>query len=189
MWRVRATPFAPPRWVYSWLRDSQLLGQTRNETITYVLERMRQNQSHFFGPSTFGNCAAVWPHRGYPPLSRIISGTIDVNNQSYGKEHWTMGCHGSVGFLNAVLRVLNIPVLPVWVCGHELAYFATEALYLDHGDDPYNLNVKSSTQPISLLFIDEATYGSRFSPDATINVPGAGTACNNVGLAAQTFPQ
>lgn len=184
-----STPFAPPRWVYSWLRDAQLLGQTRKDTISNVLEWMRQAMSHFFGPSTFGNCEAVWQYRGYPPLSRIISGTIDANNQSYGAEHWTMGCHGSVGFLNAVLRVLNIPVLPVWVCGHELAYFPTEGLYLDHGDDPYNLNVKGSTQPVSLLFIDEATYAARFDQDATINIPGPGTPCNNIGLAAQTFPQ
>ena len=62
--------------------------------------------------------------------------TIDANNPAQGKQHWTMGCHSSVGFLNAVLRVVKIPVLPVWVCGHELAYFPTEGLYLDHGMIP-----------------------------------------------------
>ncbi len=185
-----SSPFAPPRWVYSWLRDTQLLGQTRKETISNVLEWMRQNMWHFFGASTFGNCDAVWQYRGYPPLSRIVNGTTDANNPSQGKQHYTMGCHGSVGFLNAMLRVLNIPVLPVWVCGHELAYFPTEGLYLDHGDDPYNLNVRSSSQPVSLLLIDEATYATRFDPDPTINILAAsGNPCNNVGLAAQTFPQ
>jgi hypothetical protein len=143
---------------------------------------------HFYGPQTYGNCDAVWQYRGYPPLSRIVTGTTDANNPTLGQADYTMGCHGSVGFLNAMLRVLNIPVLPVWVCGHELAYFPTEGLYLDHGDDPYNLNVRSSTQPISLVLIDEATYAARFDPDPTINV-SAGNGCNSIGLSAQNFPQ
>lgn len=183
-----STPFAPPRWVYSWLRDNNLLGQTRKDTICRVLDWMRHNMSHFYGNSTFINCQAVWQYRGYPPLSRIIAGTIDANNPTSGNMHWTMGCHGSVGFLNAVLRVLNIPVLPVWVCGHELAYFPTEGLYLDHGDDPYNQNVKNSSQPISLVLIDEATYAARFSADPTVNIASPSPACSNVGLSAQTFP-
>ncbi|HVZ38109.1 MAG TPA: hypothetical protein VHI13_02450 [Candidatus Kapabacteria bacterium] len=184
-----STPFAPPRWVYSWLRDNQLLGATRKETIYHVLDWMRHNMWHFFGAATFGNCQAIWQYRGYPPLSRIVTGTIDANNQGFGQQHWTMGCHGSLGFLNAILRVLNIPVLPVWVCGHELAYFPTEGLYMDHGDDPYNQNVKNSQKPISLVLIDAATYATRFSQDATVNLPGPGPECSNVGLTAQTFPQ
>jgi len=183
-----ASPFAPPRWIYSWLRDTQLIAPARKDTICLVLDWMRHNMWHFLGASTFGRCQAIWQYRGYPPLSRIIAGTTDADYPSEGQQHWTMGCHGSVGFLNAILRVLNIPVLPVWVCGHELAYFPTEGVYLDHGDDPYNQIVKSSSKPISLIFIDEATYAARFSPDPTVNITG-GTACANVGLAAQTFPQ
>lgn len=183
-----ASPFAPPRWVYSWLRDNQIIDQTRKDTIDNLLEWMRQHLVHFYGPQTYGNCDAVWQYRGYPPLSRIVTGTTDANNPTLGQADYTMGCHGSVGFLNAMLRVLNIPVLPVWVCGHELAYFPTEGLYLDHGDDPYNLNVRSSTQPISLVLIDEATYAARFDPDPTINI-SAGNGCNSVGLSAQNFPQ
>ncbi|HTP81613.1 MAG TPA: hypothetical protein VMQ11_01640 [Alphaproteobacteria bacterium] len=184
-----STPFAPPRWVYSFLRDNQLIGQTRKDTIGRVLDWMRHNMWHFLGAPTFGVCQAVWQYRGYPPLSRIVAGTVDANNPLEGNQHWTMGCHGSVGFLNAVLRVLNVPVLPVWVCGHELAYFPTEGLYLDHGDDPYNQNVKNSPQPIALVFIDEATYATRFSQDPTANLTGPPSACSNVGMAAQTFPQ
>jgi hypothetical protein len=190
-----STPFAPPRWIYSWLRDNQLIGQTRIDTIYRVLDWMRHNMWHFMGAATFGNCQAIWQYRGYPPLSRIIAGTVDANNSGEGTQHWTMGCHGSVGFLNAVLRVLNVPALPVWAgneatCGnHELAYFPTESLYLDHGDDPYNTNVSGSSKPISLLLIDEATYAARFSPDPTVNVLGLDSLCNEIGLAAQTFPQ
>jgi hypothetical protein len=51
-------------------------------------------------------------------FSSIIAGTTDVNN---GFAHWTAGCHGSVGFYTEILKAVNIPVRPVWVCGHELA--------------------------------------------------------------------
>jgi hypothetical protein len=121
-----------------------LIGPSRLATIYNVLQWMRQNMSHFYGQSDFGTCNAVWQYRGYPPLSRIVHGTVDANYPTLGTQHWTAGCHGSVGFLSAVLRAVNIPVRPVWVCGHELAYFITEGLYLDHGDGPYNLNVKNS---------------------------------------------
>ena len=69
-----------------------------------------------------------------------------------------------------MLRAVNIPVQPVWVCGHELAHFMTENLYLDHGDDPYNANVKNSNSPILSLLIDEATYTAWFTSDLTVNI-------------------
>ena len=99
-----------------------------------------------------------------------MHGTVDANYPTLGTQHWTAGCHGSVGFLSAVLRAVNIPVQPVWVCGHELAYFITEGLYLDHGDGPYNLNVKNSPSPINSLLIDEATYELWFTTDLTVNI-------------------
>ena len=185
-----STPFAPLTYTYSFQKLYGLVGATRLETIGRLLDWMRYNLVHFFGLSTFGNCFAVWQYRGYPPLSRILKGTVDANNSSYGKQHWTMGCHGSVGFLNAMLRALNIPVQPVWVCGHELAYFMTEKLYLDHGDDPYNNNVKNSKASILKVLIDEPTYKQWFSQDLTVNiVDPASPACANVGRSAQNFPQ
>ena len=148
---------------------------------------MRQNLWHFFGSDTFDNCNAIWQYEGYPPLSKIVQGTVDMNNPSFGVRHWTMGCHGSVGFLNAVLRVLNVPVQPVWTCGHELACFLTEAKYLDHGDDPYNQNVTNSMTTSLSLLIDEPTYQARFSMDLLVN-PTSPAACNYVGYAAYNFP-
>ena len=41
----------------------------------------------------------------------------------------------------------------------------TENLYLDHGDDPYNLDFKSTGLPAVDLLIDEATYESWFGTD------------------------
>lgn len=136
------TAFAPPKWTYPFLRQAGLMGSTRLETIGNVLQWMRVNMTHFFGPATMGNFDAVWQYRGWVPLSRIVNGSVDANNPGYGTMHWTAGCHGSVGFLHEMLRVLNVPVQPVWVAGHELAYFTSEKQYLDHGDDPYNSVVR-----------------------------------------------
>ncbi len=190
------TAFAPPKWTYPFLRHAALVGPTKIDTICRVLDWMRQHMVHYQqgpngqgGDHTFASFVAAWQYRGYPPLSRIVNGTVDANNPGMGVQHWTAGCHGSVGFLSAVLRAANIPVQPVWVCGHALACFMTEKMYLDHGDDPYNQNVKSSSQPISRVLIDERTYRSRFTSDLRVNItdpqsPG----CPNVGLAAAHFP-
>jgi hypothetical protein len=124
-----------------------------------------------------------------PWLSRAVNGTIDANNPALSTQRWTLGCAGSVGFLNAVVRVVNIPVQPVWIAGHELAYFASEGAYLDHGDDPYNLNVKNSTAAVLNPLIDEATYAARFTSDATVNITDNNSpALANVGSAAASFP-
>ena len=183
------TAFAPPAWTYGFLKQAGLIGTTRLETIGNVMEWMRQNMWHFYGDDSFGNYNAVWQYRGYAPLSKIVNGTIASNDPSDGLQHWTAGCHGSVGFLHAVLRVVNIPVQPVWVSGHELAYFMTEGLYLDHGDDPYNAIVKSfPNSPILSLLIDEATYQSRFTSDPTVNITDPySPALANVGLSAAQF--
>lgn len=49
-------------------------------------------------------------NRGEAPMLRTIEGTIDQANPEYGVRHWTAGCHGSAGFLRAILRTVNIPV-------------------------------------------------------------------------------
>jgi len=65
--------------------------------------------------------------------------------------------------------VLNIPVEPIWVCGHELMYFMSEDKYLDHGDDPYNATVRASSSSSLMLLIDSATWRLRFGNDETVN--------------------
>jgi hypothetical protein len=163
------TSFADPRWTYPWLKQAGLIGSTRLATIGGTLDWMRHNLTHFFGSESIGADLAIWQYNGYSPLSRIVNGTIDSNNPSYGVTHWTAGCHGSTGFMNAALRVLNIPVEPIWVCGHELMYFMSEDLYLDHGDDPYNAVVRASSSSSLLLLMDSATWKARFGADETVN--------------------
>lgn len=183
------TAFASPLWTYHFLQENGLIGATRQETIGKVMEWMRVNLVHFYGADTYGNYEAVWQYRGFPPLSKIVEGTVDANNPVWSKLHWTAGCHGSVGFLHAVLRTLAIPVQPLWVCGHELAYFPTEGLYLDHGDDPYNGNVRSApSTPILSLLIDEPTYQSWFTPDLAVNInDDTNPACVNIARRAVEF--
>ena len=136
-----------------------------------------------------GTFNAVWQYRGWVPLSKIVNGSVDANNPGLGTQHWTAGCHGSVGFLHEVLRVLNVPVQPVWISGHELAYFTSEKLYLDHGDDPYNAVPKSyPASPILGLLIDEPTYKSWFTSDLTVNITDPySPALANVGRSAANF--
>jgi hypothetical protein len=182
------TPFAHPMWIYQWMTQAGIPADTRLNSIGGVLDWMRHNMSHFYGTDDFGTCNAVWQYRGYPPISRIINGTTDVNVSQFA--HWTLGCHGSVGFLNATLRALNIPVQPIWVGGHELACFLTERMYLDHGDDPYNAVVRVTypSSPILNVLIDEATYKARFTSDLTVNLNAPSAAVMaNIGKAAADF--
>jgi hypothetical protein len=184
------TTFADPRWTYPWLKQAGMIGSTRLATIGSTLDWMRQNMTHFFGSESIGGDLAIWQYNGYSPISKIVNGTIDSNYPSYGIKHWTAGCHGSTGFLNAALRVLNIPVQPIWVCGHELVYFMSEDKYLDHADDPYNGVVRASASPSLLLLLDATTWRSRFGADETVNIEGDSThpAYPWIGYTASNFP-
>ena len=110
---------------------------------------------------------AIWQYRGIPPITRVIEGTT-TSRPDFTFQHWTAGCHGTTGFLRNVLRAANIPVQIVRICGHELCYFMTEKLYLDHGDDPYNTLFKSTGLPVVDLLIDEATFENWSNPIPTI---------------------
>lgn len=154
---------APPRYTYAFLATTQIIGTTRRATINNLLQWVSANLSHFIGQSNYLNMEGHWQYRGLPPISRTIEGTTENVTHTFG--HWTAGCHGTVGFLRNVLRAVNIPVEIVRVCGHGLVYFTTEGLYLDHGDDPYNLTFKATGLPASDLLIDEATYLARFGAD------------------------
>jgi hypothetical protein len=163
------TSFADPRWTYPWLRQAGIIGSTRLATIGNTLDWMRHNLTHFYDAESIGRDLDIWQYNGYSPLSRIVNGTIDAKYPGLGTQHWTAGCHGSTGFTNAALRVLNIPVEPIWVCGHELMYFMSEDKYLDHGDDPYNGTVRASSSSSLLLLMDSATWKLRFGNDETVN--------------------
>jgi len=71
-----------------------------------------------------------------------------------------------------------------------MPYFMSEDLYMDHGDDPYNLNVTSSTAPSLDLLISSATWRSRFTSDETVNIlDDNDPALAFVGYTAVNFPR
>lgn len=183
------TTFADPRWTWPWLKQAGIVGGTRLATVVNSLDWMRGNMYHFLGTENIGTDLAVWQYNGYSPISRIVGGTVDSNHPAIGPQHFTAGCHGSTGFLHAALRVVNIPVQPIWACDHELVYFPSEDLYLDHADNPYNGNVRASAASSLLLLIDSATWRSRFGADETLNfLDSSSPVCGWIGYTAAHFP-
>ena len=140
---------APPDISYNFLLNNDLIEipaeagslDYPGDTIGRVLGWCRDNLTHFDGGYTAKNMQLTWGYRGYTPVSRVISGThnkgYNPDNQ-YNFRHWTGGCHGTTGFLRAVLRSINIPVQNTRTVGHSLAYFRTIKRYLSHSDDPYD---------------------------------------------------
>ena len=94
-----------------------------------------------------------------------------------GIKHWTAGCRGYPGFLRAVLRTLNIPIVHKHQCGHALPYFSADGLYLSHGDDPYHRYTRTDP-PYSMfeLLIDQSKFDSWFGSAVSDE-----DRCRNVG--------
>ena len=156
-----ATP-GDPNSVYAFLVDNNLVGDSPAETVHRVLEWSRPMQ-HYFGDDTAGNYVAHWQYPGVPPVSRIISGTINTDLPDRGLLHYTAGCWGTSAFLSLVLRTVNIPVRHEIFVGHAHPHFLSERTYLSHGDDPYNGHMKTSPWiPMSELPISEARHESWF---------------------------
>jgi hypothetical protein len=174
-----ATP-THPTVTYRFLIDQHLLTSTQRGTIDNVLSWARTNLWHFNGPPTPDNQYSTWQYTGAPPVARVLSGTIAVNNQ-YGDDpnlhHYTEGCYATTAFLIWLLRAANIPVENEWsstvTCGHTMPYFPSIHSYLSHGDDPYDQ--LSQGAPIDSLLVTEPVWNAWF------NTGNATTSCNNVG--------
>jgi hypothetical protein len=162
---------SPPKIVYPFLVDNDLIAGTRFESIVRLTEWCRQNLHHLFGDDTVKNFEYNWQYRGCPPVSRIIARTPNTNTDpAYGDScvySRTPGCWGTTGFFMSVLRLANIPVkLQPYVFGdlsHAAPYFPTEDRWLSHGDDPYNPNAFSTPSfSAAELLIDRPTFDSYF---------------------------
>jgi hypothetical protein len=129
---------ASPHTMHGFLRDNDLIGPHRYQTIVRMLTWCHHNLHHFFGKHKTKIFYDVWQYRGEAPVLRTIQGTTDQANPSYGLRHWTAGCHGTAGFLRAILRTVNIPVVHEHQGGHALPHFSADGLHLSHGDDPYH---------------------------------------------------
>jgi len=153
---------AHPTVTYPFLYQNGLIGATQYETIARLLDWSRLLE-HWGGTGDAAGIEAYWQYRGNTPVSRMIEGTKPPN-MSFG--HYTGGCGCTSGFLQDVLRSVNIPVIKLEPClPHQTPYFPSEGLYLSHGDDPYCGWWKHSTVVPQLgeMLIDQATYLNWFT--------------------------
>ena len=96
-------------------------------------------------------------------MTRVLDGTVQTSNPSFGAMHRTAGCWGTTGLLRALLRVINIPCKLVTNAGHAQPYFMADSRYLSHGDDPYNALTKATPPtPASEILTDQAKFDAWF---------------------------
>ncbi|GAB3333939.1 hypothetical protein GCM10027299_41850 [Larkinella ripae] len=164
-----ATPSAPWR-SYKFLKDNSLITNNRLHSTHRLLDWCRSNLMHFEGPPTAGNAEDIWRYRGYPPIIRILNGTIDPNVPVFGKRHWTAGCWGTVGFLRAILRTINVPVQLVRGENHAQAWFMADGLYLPNGDDPYIAKLRDPSIPIHEFLISQSTFTEWFGSGISLEI-------------------
>ena len=169
-----ALPCAPD-FCYKFLLDK--VDSNRIVTMANLLDWCRNNLAHFLGGLDTKNVYDQWQYRGFPPVSRIIQSTPNLSTLFLGKRHWTAGCWGTTGFLRAMLRTVNIPVMLVTHCGHAQPNFIEDGLYLSHGDDPYNaLTTSSPAMAISEILINQSEFDAWFGT----SVPTTNQ-CQNIG--------
>ena len=155
----------PPVRSYGFLGANNLIGNTRLDTLGRVLGWCRDNLVHFTGGTTAANMEDQWQYRGYPPMTRVLDGTIQTSHPEFGTMHRTAGCWGTTGLLRALLRAVNIPAKLVTNAGHAQPWFMADSRYLSHGDDPYNALSKATPPfPAGELMIDQARFDAWFGP-------------------------
>lgn len=166
---VGSNCIAPPGYTYSFLKNNEIIAATRKKTILNLLRYCRDNLRHY-GYSDLSHpffhyhtTEDFWNTRSIPLITSMIEGVEHPNPIfSYGR-HWAMGCWGTIGFLKDVLRAVNIPVEIRRVCSHATAFFPTEGLFLDHGDNPYSSSVINSTKDVDFLLRNISEYDYYFS--------------------------
>jgi hypothetical protein len=176
---------ATPIYAYRWMVNSGLLQSSHEATIKAVLTWFRDNAVHFYGGYTYENANDHWGYPSQTSAYHLIKGTVRESESS--PKHWTAGCHGTAGFIKSVFKTINIPVEIIYTCGHAQLYFPTIGKYMDHGDNPYNANVRSQTsKDIGGILIDQATYTARFGANPDYHDTGD-PECTYIGYAATNF--
>jgi hypothetical protein len=155
---------APPQYSYQFMKNNNLIANNRLATICRSVDWCRYNLSHFLGWFYAGNTEAHWQYRGFPPMTRVLEGTLNANEPQWGIKHWTGGCAGTAGLFRALLRTVNIPVKRVIGGGHAQVWFMSEGYYLDHGDTPYDLMMRDPIIGASDLLINQAKFDTWFGP-------------------------
>lgn len=153
----------------------------QRQAIGRLFDWCRLNLHHATMTDTNAQMAQVFQYPGFPPLSRIIAGTVNTGAgvKDNPAKSWTAGCIGTVGFLNGVLRTINVPVKLAQSCSHSMPVFTSIGATLSHGDDLYDGFARFSPyQPVPYastdLLISQAQFNTWFGP-------GAPNPCSNVG--------
>ena len=171
------TPGDPYR-LYEFLRRNDLVGASERDTIERVVGWAGRTLVHFRGDWDAADVYANWQYFGWPPIERILAGTVDAEHPELGLAHRSGACFGTVGVLRLLLRTINIPVELLHPCpGHGIPHFVRAHLYLSHGDDPYD-SLLIATPPIepAALLIDDAQY-ARWFGDPEVSI----AQCKNIG--------
>lgn len=152
--------------IYQFLTSNNLVGYNHLQTIIRLVDWCR-GLTHFSGGWDANNVYNQWQYNGYPPVERVINGTVDLSRPNAGIKKRTGGCWGTTGLVRMCLRTLNIPVKLERKANHALVNFLSVRRYLTHGDDPYNRLFKEATEiPVSRLLIDHTTWNSWFGAGA-----------------------
>jgi hypothetical protein len=182
-----STP-ANATYAFKFFKSHNLIGSTKADTITRVLDWARWNLNHSGGRGFDANFQ-YFGYWGQPPVSRVIEGTVVTDpatplDWKINPRHWTAGCGGTSYFLSVIFRAVNMPVTTAAAGdGHMTASFMSENLYLSHGDDPYGQDMKSDA-PTSMLPIGKATYDQWF-PDNDPVTAALNTGRRNVEINVQ----
>ena len=122
-------------------------------------------------------------------LSGTRRGPDELCGPLTGVHHWTAGCHGTNWFFIHLLRAVNIPAEYIRWSGHATPHFPSEAMYLSHGDDPYNgLGLYSppfpEPFPTSEILIPESKYTQWFnaSNSSAENLNNVGRQMTELGV-------
>lgn len=107
-------------------------------TVDNLLSYVRDRLAHFTGDLSNANYQRIWGYYGLPPVSAMMKRVVDDGAHPTAAWQYTAGCHGTAGFVKAMLRVANIPVDIFVHQGHAIPKFPTVGVYITHGDDPYD---------------------------------------------------
>lgn len=185
-----AVPPAPST-AWRFLRDEQVLGDTRLQTITRLIG-WSGRLVHFAGPVSRQNFRDHWGYDGDMPVARALSGTryggtAFQSMPGYeGERHYTAGCQGTAGLMVGVLRAANIPARLRSVTNdsftHATLLLLSEDRALSHGDDPYS-PLAEGADPNDLL-LDLATYDRWLGPTSKDPGRNIGRQAAALGLAS-----
>ena len=99
---------APPAFTYSFLSTNGLIGVTRHDTLVNVIAWSRANLRHFSGGFDTANWVDQWQYRGFPPMTRVINGTVGttrVGDYLAARPGGSLGTFAGAGyFISSVER-------------------------------------------------------------------------------------